>query len=279
VSERPLCELRVVKGHGTQNDFLLVPDLDGQLDLTPALVRALCDRHTGIGADGVLRLVRSENDPEAKEFAAQAPFFMDYRNADGTVAEMCGNGARVFARYLARVGLTGTRTAIATRGGVRHATVLADGQVSVDMGRPQLLELTPGVGGRVGRALRLPNPHVVVIIPDQAVLAALDLTQPPVVEPALPDGQNVEYVVQTGERRLALRVHERGVGETRSCGTGMCAAVAAVGAPDGSRWRVDAPGGTTTVVWSVDGTLTLSGPAVLAAEIILTAEWLAGVDG
>jgi diaminopimelate epimerase len=267
--------LRVVKGHGTENDFLLIPDLDGELTLSTELVRALCDRHAGIGADGVLRLVRSENDPDGKEFAVAAPFFMDYRNADGTVAEMCGNGVRVFARYLHEAGLVGTHTAIATRGGVRETALLDDGQVRVDMGRPQLLEGAPRVAGMVGRAVRLPNPHVVVTVPDEAVLAALDLTRPPAVDPASPDGQNVEFVARTGERSLALRVHERGVGETRSCGTGICAAVAAIGAPDGTRWRVEVPGGTTTVVWSADGALTLTGPAVLTAEIVLTAEWLA----
>ena len=111
--------MRVVKGHGTGNDFVVLPDLDGRIDLSPALVRALCDRHAGVGADGVLRVVRSENDPDAKEFAPGAPFFMDYRNADGSVAEMCGNGVRVFVRYLRREGLVGERTAVATRGGVR----------------------------------------------------------------------------------------------------------------------------------------------------------------
>ena len=105
--------MKFVKGHGTENDFLVLPDLDGAIKLTPAQVRALCDRHAGLGADGLLRVVRSENDPDSKNLAAEAPFFMDYRNADGSVAEMCGNGIRVFLRYLIAAGLVETVAAVA----------------------------------------------------------------------------------------------------------------------------------------------------------------------
>jgi len=112
--------LHVLKGHGTENDFVIVPDLDGALDLTPELVRALCDRRSGVGADGVLRVVRSENAPESSQMAAEAPYFMDYRNADGSVASMCGNGVRVFVRYLQAVGVVDDYAAVATRGGVKR---------------------------------------------------------------------------------------------------------------------------------------------------------------
>ena len=95
--------MRVLKGHGTENDFVLVPDLDGVLDLDAGLVRAICDRHAGIGADGVLRVVRSERHPDAVAMAGDATYFMDYRNADGSLAEMCGNGIRVVMRYLRAV--------------------------------------------------------------------------------------------------------------------------------------------------------------------------------
>src|ERR1700742_3621328 len=112
--------MRVIKGHGTENDFVVWPDLDGALGLSPELVRALCDRHAGVGADGVLRVVRLALDPAAAGMAAQAPYFMDYRNADGSVAEMCGNGVRLFLRYLQWMGLAGDESAVATRGGVRR---------------------------------------------------------------------------------------------------------------------------------------------------------------
>ncbi|HEU5265070.1 MAG TPA: diaminopimelate epimerase, partial [Jatrophihabitans sp.] len=255
--------MRLVKGHGTENDFLVLPDLDASLDLTPELVRALCDRRAGLGADGILRVVRSDNHPEAKEMAPDAPFFMDYRNADGSVAERCGNGIRVFLQYLIGAGLVGPDAAVATRGGIRRARARGDGHVTVEMGLPRVLADRPIATAAFapprpaaeipGIAIELPNPHVVVGLESLADLAVLDLRQPPVVSPPLPAGQNVEFVVRRGPRRLQLRVHERGVGETRSCGTGICAAAVAAanvaGYPrDGSTWQVDVPGGTCRVV-------------------------------
>src|SRR4051812_28810974 len=159
--------MRLVKGHGTENDFLVLPDLEGAFELTPQLVRALCDRHAGLGADGVLRVVRSENDPESKEFAADAPFFMDYRNADGSVAEMCGNGIRVFLRYLIASGLVERDAAVATRGGIRRARTCGDGNVTVHMGLPRLLADRPVATAAPlpptpGTFVEMPNPHVVV---------------------------------------------------------------------------------------------------------------------
>ncbi|HZC73395.1 MAG TPA: diaminopimelate epimerase [Jatrophihabitans sp.] len=268
--------MRFLKGHGTENDFLLLPDLDGAIDLTPSMVRALCDRHAGIGADGVLRVVRSENDADAKELAGEAPFFMDYRNADGSVAEMCGNGIRVFLQYLIVTGLVERDAAVATRGGIRRARARGDGNVTVDMGLPRVLADRPvataaPLAAVPATAVELPNPHVVVPIATADELAALDLTRPPIIEPPLPNGQNVEFVLRRGARHLQLRVHERGVGETRSCGTGVCAAVVAAATGDGvgvdgTTWRVDVPGGSCEVVWRSDG-VELTGPAVLVAEL------------
>jgi diaminopimelate epimerase len=210
---------------------------------------------------------------------------MDYRNADGSIAEMCGNGVRVFVRYLQRAGLVGQGAAVATRGGIKQVRA-ADGRLSVGMGSPLVLADRPVVTAapalqRAGTAVELPNPHVVVPVGSVAELAALDLSRAPRVEPErAPGGQNVEFVVRTGERRLRLRVHERGVGETRSCGTGICAAVAATAtaedtARDGQTWRVDVPGGWCTVVWGPDGDLELAGPAEIVADIELDDGWLA----
>ncbi len=285
--------MHLVKGHGTENDFLLLPDLDGEVSLTAGAIRALCDRRSGLGADGILRVVRSENDPESKGFADDAPFFMDYRNADGSLAEMCGNGMRVFARYLQRESLVGHSAAVATRGGIRRVRASGDGDVTVYMGLPRLLADRPiataaSHSGRPvrapGRVLEVPNPHVVVDVADLDTLAGLDLTGPPSVEPPLPHGQNVEFVVRLGERHLRLRVHERGSGETRSCGTGICAAVAAAAADDGLErdglpWRVDVPGGTCEVVWQPDGELLLTGPAVLVADVEVDDAWLRAAAG
>jgi len=251
--------LRFVKGHGTENDFVLLPDADAPL--TPELVRALCDRRAGIGGDGVLRVERR---PDG--------WFMDYRNADGSIAEMCGNGIRVFARHLVDAGLAEPGTLpILTRAGVRTVQVPETGDVTVDMGAPAAVEASPSVDGLPGTAVSMGNPHVVVELADLDRLAELDLTRPPAVRPPLSDGQNVEYVVRRGPRSLALRVHERGVGETRSCGTGVCAAVvAAVAWSDGNGldepWIVDVPGGRLSVSWLSAGRVLMSGPAVLVAR-------------
>ena len=290
--------MRLLKGHGTRNDFLVLPDLDGAVELSAAVARALCDRRAGIGADGVLRVVRSENDPEAKDQAADAEFFMDYRNTDGSTAEMCGNGLRVFFAYLQRVGLVEQSAAVATRGGIRRARAGDDGNVTVQIGVPRLLAGQPTVTAslrsasapasepvaRPGVPLEIPNPHVVVELADTAHLAALELTRPPTVNPPLPHGQNVEFAVRTGVRRLRMRVYERGIGETMSCGTGICAAaVVLAGADDPWEvpWTVDVPGGTCTVSRDADGMVELTGPAVLVGEIEVDDPWLvqAEADG
>ena len=305
--------LHVTKGHGTQNDFVLLDDRDALVDLSAVLVRALADRRAGVGGDGVIRVVAGEHLPEGVAALAddpQARWFMDYRNADGSVAEMCGNGVRVFAAYLERLGLWDAadgELALGTRAGVRRvrrvpvpAGVGDDVWYAVDMGRWHL----PGgsqavrdgadaevvVAGldvaRAGLSVDVGNPHVVLALGDEDELTAADLTRAPQVVPVPPHGTNVELVVPLGEHeapdgslvgRVRMRVHERGVGETRSCGTGACAAALAVrtwagaGAPD--VWLVDVPGGTVRVSVLPEGHVELAGPAVLvaAADVDLAA--------
>jgi len=258
--------VRFVKGHGTENDFVVLPDAP---PLDPPTVRALCDRRAGIGADGVLRLERGADG-----------FVMDYWNADGSVAEMCGNGIRVYARYLVDAGLAepGTLT-IGTRAGVRTVQVPADGDVTVEMGAPVPLAAAPTVGGRPGTAVSMGNPHVVVELPDLAALDALDLTRPPEVRPPLPDGQNVEFVVRRGPRGLARRVHERGVGETRSCGTGACASIVAAALNDklpanDRRALAHLPGGDLNIEWAQNDKVYMTGPAMTVFEGALGREFL-----
>jgi diaminopimelate epimerase len=278
--------MRLVKGHGTENDFLVLDDLDGQVDLTAELVRALCDRHVGLGADGVLRIVRSERHPEAAAFAGQAAFFMDYRNADGSVAEMCGNGIRVVMAYLQRAGLVEWEAAVATRGGVKRVQARGDGLVTVHMGQPLTLADRPVVTAApmpatpAAATVLMPNPHVVVWLDGPEALAALELGSAPAVTPSRADGQNIEFAYRPAQRHIVMRVFERGVGETRSCGTGICAVVVAAATadgigPDGRSWRVDVPGGTCEVTWQADGDLQLTGPAVLVADISVEDGWLA----
>jgi diaminopimelate epimerase len=263
------------KGHGTRNDFVLLTDADDAEPLSPAQVRHLADRRGGVGGDGVLRAVRGahvpewEGDPDA--------WFMDYRNADGSLAEMCGNGVRVFARYLVEQGLVAPdaqEIAIGTRAGLRTARLLPDGRVRVWMGRTDTSG--PAVEIRVGTRVwpaapvNVGNPHAVVVVPDPEQVAGLDLTQQPAWEPrdAFPCGVNVEFVAPVGERHLRMRVYERGVGETQSCGTGTVAAARAAAAAQGETdglWRVEVPGGEVDVELAGDEAW-LTGPAVIVAH-------------
>jgi diaminopimelate epimerase len=274
--------VRFSKGHGTENDFVLLPDPDGALDLTPARVAALCDRRRGIGADGVLRVVRWEALGDGPEPVPGVEWFMDYRNADGSAAEMCGNGVRVYARYLEHTGwLPGPEFRLGTRGGVR--TVRLDGdEVSVDMGAAAVgPRSTASVDGHAfaGLAVDVGNPHLACVT-DVAV-DDLDLTRPPGHDPAqFPHGVNVEFLTPLrGDDEIAMRVHERGVGETRSCGTGTVAAVVAALRHAGRHTgevAVRAPGGRLRVTVE-ESTTVLHGPAVLVAHGELTSQWWAGL--
>jgi diaminopimelate epimerase len=275
----------VMKGHGTENDFVVLPDLDAVVSMSPSIVRALCDRRAGIGADGVLRVTRTAlaTEPDVRAQAEVAEYFMDYHNADGSIAEMCGNGLRVFGRYLRQVGLAeGGPLTVATRGGPKALSFDGD-HIAAELGPATVRPEQPRVSadGLVGEfesvALDLPNPHVVVQLPSVQDLEALRLTEPPRVRPALPEGQNVEFVVRLGPNRLRMRVYERGSGETRSCGTGICAVVAVVAGSHAGQgeWVVEVPGGECRVWWTPEGNLVLSGPAVLVASVELSPEWLA----
>jgi diaminopimelate epimerase len=191
--------VRFVKGHGTGNDFVILPDPDGVLALTPETVAALCDRRFGIGADGVLRVVRSAKHPHAVDLAGEAEWFMDYWNADGSIAEMCGNGVRVFARFLSTEALVdGAEFPIATRSGVVQATVTPD-EVSVVLPLPRVgAGSTATIGGLTftGTSVDVGNPHLVCALPSGMSLADLDLTTAPSYDPTtFPTGVNVEFVV------------------------------------------------------------------------------------
>ncbi|MBC6462714.1 diaminopimelate epimerase [Actinomadura sp. HBU206391] len=277
--------MRFIKGHGTQNDFVILPDHEGSLDLSPSLVAALCDRRAGVGADGVLRVVRTKaaGDLAIDDAFGDAEWFMDYRNADGGVGEMCGNGIRVFARYLVDAGLAAPgEWDIATRAGLKRVTLGASGDVSVDMGAPEVLgDGSAVVAGRTYDGLRVSmgNPHLACVVPDGPV-TGLDLTCAPRFDTALfPDGVNVELYQALGERHVEMRVYERGSGETRSCGTGAVAtAVAAAsrgsaaGTPVPGEWTVDVLGGRLTVTLDEE-TSHLRGPAVLVAEGEIRPDW------
>ncbi|GGQ76375.1 diaminopimelate epimerase [Streptomyces flaveolus] len=277
-----------LKGHGTENDFVIVPDPENAVDLPPAAVAALCDRRAGIGGDGLLHVVRSAAHPEAKDMAAEAEWFMDYRNGDGSVAEMCGNGVRVFARYLQHAGhVTAGDLAVATRGGVKRVHLSKDGDVTVGMGRALLpegdVEVSVGERSWPARNVNMGNPHAVAFVADLEHAGLL--YDPPPYRPAAayPDGVNVEFVVDRGPRHVAMRVHERGSGETRSCGTGACAVAVAAARRDGVdpavtgtpvTYTVDVPGGTLVITERPDGEIEMTGPAVIVAEGEIDTTWL-----
>lgn len=269
------------KGHGTENDFVVLPDPDGGLDLTGARVAALCDRRRGLGADGVLRVVRWTALTDGPEPQPGVEWFMDYRNADGSVAEMCGNGVRLYARYLAHRGwLPDGGLALGTRGGVR--TVRVDGpEVSVDMGPAGIGEAsTASVHGEAfpGVAIDVGNPHLACVT--GTAIDQLDLTCPPGHDPALfPHGVNVEFVSPVVDDEVTMRVHERGVGETRSCGTGTVAAVVAAlrhAGRESGTVGVRTPGGRLRVTVGA-GTTVLHGPAVLVAHGDIADDWWNGI--
>ncbi len=306
---QPGAGLSFTKGHGTGNDFVLCLDPEGTGPIDTSFVAALCDRHQGIGADGFIRAVRSAALPEGRALLQTEPaaeWFMDHRNADGSVAEMCGNGVRVFARFLLAKAVAelpdGGQLAIGTRAGIKRVTRSGDGY-AVDMGPwefifPEVavargMDSLVDVGGldvdRPALSISMGNPHTVVALAEHAELHATLLHRAPTVQPAPPEGTNVELVVPSdplvgddGVGRLTMRVHERGVGETQSCGTGACAAAAATrywagdGAP--AQWLVSVPGGVVGVSFfdGPDGRehVQLSGPAVLVADGLVLSDGL-----
>jgi len=272
--------VRFTKGHGTGNDFVILSDPDGRLELTPDLVAALCDRRRGIGGDGLLRVVRTAHHPEAAALASAADWFMDYWNSDGSLAEMCGNGVRVFVRYLHAEGLAEAGAAglpVATRSGVVRAVPRGE-EISVDMGRPRSRGRATATLGALelpGAAVDCGNPHLVCALPTGLELSALDLSVPPgYPAEVFPNGVNVEFVtadpepVDGADLHVRMRVHERGSGETLSCGSGALA-VAWTALTDAGRSTgtvaVDLPGGRLTATCD-ERTCWLTGPAVLVAH-------------
>ncbi|MFW0111639.1 diaminopimelate epimerase [Rothia sp. P5766] len=299
----------LTKGQATGNDFIFVTDPQAELDLTPELVAKVADRHFGIGADGFIRAVKTAN----LDFAAhlleeypEATWFMDYRNGDGSIAEMCGNGVRAFVDYLIAENLVqleyGERLLIATRAGVKTVGRTETGY-AIDMGPWSFINgdmaRDNGTDAQVtAKGLRTPrgalsismgNPHTVVMLGTDGKLDGLNLYDAPKVSPLPPEGTNVEFVVpeeisaEDGDPAtenigsIRMRVHERGVGETLSCGTGACAAAAATrfwggeDAPD--EWLVRVPGGTLAVTFVLGPDdlehVVLAGPAAMTGKILL----------
>ncbi len=254
-------------GHGTENDFVLLFDPSDEISISAEQIRRICDRDSGIGADGIIRITRREN-----------RWFMDYRNSDGSIAEMCGNGIRVMARYLVDRGHESSGIfSISTRDGNKFLKVPDEGDISVNLGQ---VSQVPGEvsalqnGTRfTGLNIDVGNPHAVLFV--ESLDQVGSLATAPIVEPAdeYPDGVNVEFVEFMANGELKMRVFERGSGETRSCGTGTCAVALAASIKSGKRapisWVIHAPGGRLVVDIDPHYNATLTGPAVLIRDIEL----------
>lgn len=275
VTSIPLQGVPYWRGHGTGNDFVLIADPDGDLEISPAMTSQICDRHRGIGADGLIRAVRSELLSEGREvlaFAPEAEWFMDYRNADGTIAEMCGNGVRVFVHFLVSTGLAdlpaGSTLTVGTRAGAKEVTLVGS-DYEIDMGpwRKAFPERSAddgtdavvsasGIEVRRGISIDMGNPHTVVVLPPGTSLSPLNLFNEPHVSPRPRRGTNVEFASLNEPknpelpRTITMRVYERSVGETQACGTGACATAVAVRLVSGlqdAQWTVQMPGGPVLV--------------------------------
>jgi len=249
-------------GHGTENDFVLIYDPENTIEISAEQVARICNRENGIGSDGLIRIGKRDG-----------KWFMDYRNQDGSIAEMCGNGIRVMARYLVAKGHEKEGIfPINTRDGMKYLAVPATEDISVNMGGVQEVydDVTVTVGDQSWSGLHIDvgNPHAVVFVDDLDAIG--DLKQVPEVDGDYPDGVNVEFVKFLDNGELAMRVHERGVGETRSCGTGTCAVALAATIKKGdklpSRWVIHPPGGRLVVDTDAHNNATLIGPAVLISD-------------
>jgi diaminopimelate epimerase len=281
--------LRIWKYHGTGNDFVMVEDLADERPLTLELVAALCDRRFGVGADGVIRVIRGRAEGE--------DFFMDYRNADGSLAEMCGNGIRCLGKMVLERGhISSTELAIGTRAGTKRLWLDLDGDVvrsvTVSMGPPAFARGRIPMSGPAeepfltepfeidGRTLKasavsIGNPHLVVFVEDD-----LDAVDVPWIGPRIehdarfPEKTNVEFVA-VAPGGLEARVWERGSGETSACGTGACAVVVAANEAGlvPPKAEVRFPGGTLVVERTADDVL-LTGPAERVFEAVLDEAWM-----
>jgi diaminopimelate epimerase len=272
--------MRFAKYHGIGNDFVMIADPEDGLQLTPELVRDLCNRRFGIGGDGVIRVAPGRDG---------AAFFMDYVNSDGSIGEMCGNGIRCLAVFAREEGLTDdAEIAVATRAGLKVVTVLDDGRVQVDMGPPifkpsdipvlvegeEALHVKLELDDEVYEAtsLSMGNPHAVLFVADPDIAPVVTLGPRIERHPLFPNGANVEFVTVDSAGHVTVRVWERGSGETLACGTGACAAaVAARLLRDADeRMTVALPGGELEIEWA--GSLDRAAPVVMTGPVVKSFE-------
>jgi diaminopimelate epimerase len=254
-------------GHGTHNDFVLVFDPENKILITPEQINKICDRKVGIGSDGFIKIIKVDG-----------AWFMDYSNSDGSVAEMCGNGIRVMARYLTDRGYQASGIyAINTRDGRKFLSVPDEGDISVNMGKVTQINGEVSVIQNsktfVGLNIDVGNPHAVVFTDDLETVGDLKKSPAVLPEDAYPDGVNIEFVEIVDNGEIKMRVFERGVGETQSCGTGTCAVALAATIKSKKtlpiKWVINPPGGRLVVEIDGHSNATLTGPAVLVKDVEL----------
>lgn len=257
------------KGHGTKNDFVIIEDLQDKLEITPEQVKAICDRKTGIGADGILRVVKTNGQ-----------YFMDYRNSDGSIAEMCGNGARVFGLYLKQRNLVSDNNfIISTRAGSVKILISNPNAISVTMNSAKIrvnsVEILNNSKTYPATGVDAPNPHAVVFVDDLAEIGELVNAPTSIPIDEFKDGVNVEFVKKISDTHVQMRVFERGSGETLSCGTGACAVAAVLREQvknQKNQFQIDVRGGTLHINF-VDDKIVMTGPAVIESSGILKESW------
>ena len=254
-------------GHGTHNDFVLVFDPENKILITPEQIKKICDRKVGIGSDGFIKIIKVDG-----------AWFMDYSNSDGSVAEMCGNGIRVMARYLTDRGYQASGIyAINTRDGRKFLSVPDEGDISVNMGKVTQINGEVSVIQNsktfVGLNIDVGNPHAVVFTVDLETVGDLKKSPAVLPEDAYPEGVNIEFVEILDNGEIKMRVFERGVGETQSCGTGTCAVALAATIKSKKtlpiKWVINPPGGRLVVEIDGHSNATLTGPAVLVKDVEL----------
>ena len=267
--------MKFAKYQGTGNDFVMVSDPAGSLELTPELVRGLCDRRFGVGADGVIRLAPTDD----------ADVFMDYVNSDGSVSEMCGNGIRCLALFArAEEWTDATEITVATRAGPKRVIVLDGGRVRVDMGPPifepervpvawsgrDALHAKVEVEGEVHEpaVLSMGNPHAVLFVDDPAEAPVTSLGPLLETHALFPNKTNVEFATVESPQRVRMRVWERGSRETMGCGTGAAAVAVAARLLHAAEAAVTValPGGDLEVEWAGSrdavAPVLMTGPAI-----------------
>jgi diaminopimelate epimerase len=268
--------MRFAKYQGTGNDFVMLADPRDELQLSPQVVRALCDRRFGIGADGVIRVAPGIDGGD---------FFMDYVNSDGSVGEMCGNGIRCLAVFARAQGMTDKRELkVDTRSGLKIVTMTDDGRVRVDMGAPIFDPVSIGVDHKGSDALHakvelddqvleaacvsMGNPHAVLFHDDPPTAPVTGLGPAIEKHPMFSNGANVEFMRVDSPDHVTMRVWERGAGETLACGTGACAVAVVARLLGGTQpnMTVSLAGGDLDIEWrgSLDAEepVFMTGPAI-----------------